>query len=187
MKRSLNMLALLALMFAFGSSHAAGYFGASVGATSPDEDGFDDSNGYRFTIGYDVNPNVAIEGSYTYLGDFDADDDTIAALEFLTGVALDDVSVEVDGFEFAVVGKGPISDTVTVFGKAGIFVWDAEYKIDTVRFGSDSDTDDGSDPFFGFGVGFDLSKALTLNVEYSFYEASDGDIDYLGAGVNIRF
>lgn len=187
MKRSLNIPAMLALMFTFGSSHAAGYFGASVGSTSPDDDGFDDSNGYRITLGYDVNPNISIEGSYTNLGEFDADDDLISALEFVTGVALDDVSVDVDGIELAVVGKVPLSDTVTFFGKAGIFMWDADFKIDTVSSGSDTETDDGSDPFFGFGVGFDVSKALVLNLEYNAYEASEGDVDYFGASANIKF
>lgn len=187
MKKSLNTSAVLVLLFSFGSGHAAGYIGASVGATSPEEEGFDDSNGYRITLGFDVNSNIAIEASYTNLGEFDADDDTIAALEFLTGVALDDASVEGDGIEFAVVGKAPLSDVVSVFGKAGIFVWDAEYKIDTVSFGSDSDTEDGTDPFFGVGVSFDIGQAVAFNVEYTLYDVDDADIDYIGAGVSARF
>jgi opacity protein-like surface antigen len=175
------------LLVAFGSSHAAGYFGASVGKTSPDEDGFDDSNGYKITLGYNANSNIAIEGSYTNLGEFDADDDLLAGLEFFTGVALEDASVEVDGIELAVVASAPLSDSASIFGRIGIFMWDADFTIDTVSFGSISDSDDGSDPFFGAGVSFGVSQTVTLNVEYVAYEASDGDIDYLGAGLAVSF
>lgn len=187
MKRLSYILTTLIFLLAFGSSHAAGYFGVSVGATSPDEDGFDDSNGYKITGGYNVNPTVAIEVSYTQLGEFDADDELIAALEFLTAVAIDDVSVEIDGIEFGVVGHAPISDSASIFGRVGIFMWDAELTIDTTAMGSTSDSDDGSDPFFGFGINFDVGQTTALKAEYVVYDAFDGDVDYIGAGLDIRF
>ena len=174
-------------MLSFGSSHAQGYFGATFGQSSPDEDGFDDSTGYRLTVGYNVNANVAVEGSYTYAGEFDADDDVLAEVSFFTGVPVEDASVEVDGIELAVVGKAPLSDTVSAYGKIGVFMWDAEFDVDLGSFGSDSDSDDGSDPFYGAGVSFGINQRVALNLEYMFYEASDGDVDVLGAGVMVNF
>ena len=187
MKKILTVLAAISLLAAFASSHAAGYVGVSFGSTSPDDDEFDDSNGYRLTVGYNANENVSIEASLTNLGEFDADDDLVAALEFITGDAVDGASVEVDGIEFALVGHAPLSDTVSIFGRAGLFMWDAKYKIDFVDFGSFSETDDGSDPFFGAGLSFDVGSQAALRVEYTQYEADDTDIDFVGAGLDIRF
>ena len=187
MKSLITLLSALALLVSFGTSHAQGYFGASFGQSSVDEDGFDDSNGYRITVGYNVNPNVAVEGSYTNAGEFDVEDDFLAVLEIIAGVPLEGASVEVDGLEFAVVGKAPLSETVSLFGKIGIFMWDADFTIDSVSFGSVSDSDDGSDPFYGAGISFGIGQRVALNLEYLFYEASDGDVDVLGAGVMVNF
>jgi opacity protein-like surface antigen len=187
MKKILTLLATIAFLATFTSSHAAGYIGISFGSTSPDEDGFDDSNGYKLTAGYNANENVSLEASFTNLGEFDADDDLIAVLEFFSGFAIDDASIEVDGIEFAVLGHAPLSDTASIFGRVGIFMWDADFKIDTVSFGSDSETDDGSDVFFGAGLSFDVGSQAALKVEYTMYDAADGDIDFLGAGLDIRF
>ena len=187
MKKILTVLAFITFLAAFGYSHAAGYIGVSFGSTSPDDDDFEDSNGYRLTVGYNANENVSVEASLINLGEFDADDDAIAAVEFFSGVAIDDVSVEVDGIEFALVGHAPLSDTVSIFGRAGIFMWDAEFKIDTVSFGSASETDDGSDPFVGAGLSFNVGSQAALRVEYTQYEADDVDIDFVGAGLDIRF
>lgn len=186
MKKILTLLATIAFLATFTTSHAAGYIGVSFGSTSPDEDGFDDSDGYKLTAGYNVNENVSIEASLTDLGEFDADDDLIAALEFFSGISIDSASVEVDGIEFAVVGHALLSDTVSIFGRVGIFMWDAEYEIDTVSFGSDSESEDGSDAFFGAGVSFDVGESAALNLEYVAYEADDGDVEYLGVGLTIN-
>ena len=187
MKNLFTLLSALVLLVAFGSSHAQGYFAASFGQTSPDDDGFDDSNGYRITVGYNVNPNVAVEGSYTYAGEFDADDDLLAALSFFTGVPVEDASVEVDGIEFAVVGKVPLSDTASIFGRAGIYMWDADFDFDLGPLGSGSDSDDGTDPFFGAGVSINISPTVSLNLEYVLYDVDDSDIDYLGGGLAVSF
>ena len=187
MKKILTLLATIAFLATFTTSHAAGYIGVSFGSTSPDEDGFDDSDGYKLTAGYNANENVSIEASFTNLGEFDADDDVIAALEFFSGIAIDDASIEVDGIELAVVGHAPLSDTISIFGRAGIFMWDAEIKIDTVSFGSDSETDDGSDVFFGAGLSFNVGSQAALRVEYTQYSGGDGDIDFIGAGLDFRF
>ena len=180
-------MATIAFLATFTTSHAAGYIGVSFGSTSPDEDGFDDSDGYKLTAGYNATENISIEASLTNLGEFDADDDLIAEVEFFSGIALDGASVEVDGIEIALVGHAPISDTISIFGRAGIFMWDAEFKIDTVSFGSGSETDDGSDAFFGAGLSFDVGSQAALRVEYSQYDAADGDIDFIGAGLDIKF
>lgn len=187
MKRLLTTLSAFAFLVSFGSSHAAGYFGVSMGQTSPDEDGFDDSNGYKITLGYNANSNIAFEGSLTNLGEFDVDDDFLAVLELVAGVPLEGASVEVDGIELAVVASAPLSDAVSIFGRAGMFMWDADIKIDSVSSGSVSESDDGSDPFFGAGVSFGIGESAALNLEYVAYEADDGDVDYLGAGLTINF
>ena len=187
MKSLFTLLSALVLMVSFGSSHAQGYFGATFGQSSPDEDGFDDSTGYRLTVGYNVNPNIAFEGSYTYAGEFDADDDLLAELSFIAGTTVEDASVEIDGFELALVGKAPLTDTVSAYGKFGIFMWDADFDFDIGVLGSFSESDDGSDPFYGAGVSFGLGQQAALNLEYMLYEASDGDFEAFGAGVTVNF
>ena len=187
MKRLLTTLSAFVFLVSFSSSHASGYFGASIGTTSPDEDEFDDSNGYKITLGYNVNSTIAFEGSLTNLGEFDVDDDFLAVLELVAGEPLEDASVEVDGIELAVVASLPLSDAVSIFGRIGVFMWDADFKIDSVSSGSVSESDDGSDSFFGAGVRFGIGESTALNLEYVAYEADDSDVDYLGVGLTISF
>ena len=85
------------------------------------------------------------------------------------------------------LGQAPVSDDASIFGRAGLYLWDAEFLIETVSFGAMSKTDDGNDPFFGFGANFDIGERMAVKLEYDFYEASDGDIDFLGTGLDFRF
>lgn len=187
-KLALAMMVSLISIAPAGVAFAGGYVGASFGTTSPDEEGFKDDTGYRITGGALLNPNFALEASYTSLGEFEADEDTRNAIGYLAGgYDVSDVSIEVTGVEFAAVGIAPLNDTFSLFGKIGLYMWDAEVNVDVAGYGSGSDSDDGNDPFFGVGFLVNVSQQISLKGEFNRYDAMDGDVDFLGVGLNLNF
>ena len=187
MKRILPLFVSIVLPLVLGNAQATGYFNLSAGATSPDSSSFEDSEGFRIGGGYFFNEYVAVEGAYTNLGEFDADDELVAALELVGGIPLDGASVEVEGFEFGLRGEIQASDIVTIYLRAGILRWDADFNIDTMSSGTFSDSDEGTDPYIGAGIGINVTPTINIGLEYMAYDAADGDVDYTGIGVAIRF
>lgn len=188
MKRMICFLLLATLGLAgINSAFAQGYLGAAVGSTSPDEEGFDSDNGFKFTGGYRINKNIALEASYVDLGEFEADDDLVAAAEYLSGTSLNGVSVEITGIELSVIGFAPVSDVVALFARVGVFNWDADLVVETTFYGSGSVSEDGSDPFLGAGIQLDVSERVAIKAEFVRYDAYEGDVDFMGAGLHIKF
>lgn len=168
-------------------SLAQGYLGGSVGVTKVDEEGFEDDNGFKITGGYKFNKNFALEASYVDLGEFQAEDEVVEVIEYLVGESLREVSVDITGIELSAVGFAPVSDNAAFFARVGIFKWDADVRVETTWYGSGTSTEDGSDPFLGAGFYFDISDRLAFKAEYIRYDAFEGDVDFIGAGLNIKF
>ncbi len=53
--------------------------------------------------------------------------------------------------------------------------------------GTDSESDDGTDIFYGIGAYLSLSEAVNLKFEYQMHELDDADVDVLGLGVTVAF
>ena len=75
---------------------------------------------------------------------------------------------------------------MSAFGRLGFFMWDADIDVSFNGL-TGSDSDDGSDPFFGVGAEIALADRLTLTVEFSRYEALDDDVDFVGVGLRSGF
>ncbi|HAU16024.1 MAG TPA: hypothetical protein DCS92_20055 [Gammaproteobacteria bacterium] len=166
---------------------ADGYLGLSYGTTSPDESGFEDDNGFKITGGGKLNDNFAVEVSYTDLGAFEMDRALVREIEYFVGYDLDGVDIEISGVEVSGMGIAPVNETLSLFGRIGIFLWDAELNVDVSGYGSGSDSDDGNDLFLGIGAMVNLSQAVSLKAEFSRYEAYEGDIDFMHLGFNVYF
>ena len=159
------------LLFAATSASAGGYFGAAVGQSDVDLDGFDKGNSFSLLAGVRANENFALEMAYIDLGD--AEDDFAPVW-----------TLEASGLAFSAVGIAPVSDVVDIYGKLGFFMWDVT--LSEEGFGKIGG-DDGNDLFFGVGASFKVADPLRLAVEYQAFELDDTDVDNISLGLLYTF
>lgn len=104
-----------------------------------------------------------------------------------------DLNADIDGWSLAGVFAAPISDHFSVYGKVGWFSWEAEYEGQVAVgpvFVAVDESADGDDIFYGAGVRFGLSDAISLRFEYDRYELDDNidpDLDILSANIQFGF
>ena len=92
------------------------YVGAGTGSSDIDDSALDDDSGTKFYGGYQFTDRYALEGGHTDLGSFDID-------------AVPGADVEVDGIQVAGVASFPLKDRLSIFGKAGVYMWDADISV----------------------------------------------------------
>lgn len=143
------------------------YLDGALGNANVQEDDSDlegDGTYFRVGIGNRYSEAVAFEGGYWDLGE--AEDGIFSA--------------SADGLYFAVKGISKTSETMHLFARVGIYMWDAT----RCAGGFGCVDDDGSDPFFGGGVGFDAGQG-TFNVELHLFELGDYDVQTIGASYTL--
>ena len=182
-----NKLSIIVMCLVFSSPAYATNFGIMFGKASVDEDGFDDDFGFRASLGVNVAENVSIEISYVDFGEFEADAQALNLISELTNISVYSAGVEVSGFELAAVGYLPLSEKLSLLGRFGIFLWDADINVMTSPFDSISGSDDGVDPLLGVGLNYEFAEGLILQAEFNRYEVLDADINVARIGFNIRF
>jgi hypothetical protein len=171
-------MAILVLGACTMTAHAGLYLGASVGdASINDEDSgfsFDGSDtGGKAFAGFTILKFFGIEASYVDLGSIES--------EISPG---SDLTVDTTGWDVYAVGILPLGKHFEIFGKAGIFVWDAESSL-TGGGGSD---EDGNDPAYGAGVAFVFGGHFAVRAEYERFDISDVDkVEMISAGAEFRF
>ena len=152
---------------------------------------------YKLFAGYEFSEYFAIEGGYIDLGELSFGYNSQVNEQGFSFQEQRRASAEVDGFIINLVGKLPINDTTHVYAKVGSFSWDVDAKssyrsIDTIsgtqRIFSDSDSEkiDGSDVFYGIGIGYQLNN-FTLRAEYEMMESDKQDIDVISIGATYHF
>lgn len=179
-----------------GTSNEGPYLGAAIGHAKLDnstldwleELGADTDNtdtAYKLFLGYQFNPNFAVETSYVNLGDY-----TASAVGADIGA---DLKLGLEGFGFALVGTLPIQGGLSVYGKLGMFLWDGDVHFNAVIDGSAyraSAGEDGVDPFYGIGVEYVVNQIM-LRAEFERYDISDSGedftVDLLSASIGYRF
>lgn len=122
--------------------------------------------GYKLFAGYQFpqysfmpfDSFFALEGGYTDLGQIDDD-------AFGTGFDL-----EIDGFDLYITGYIPITRTLDLVGKAGIYLWDATLEADGITV----DDDDGSDLALGLGLEYRSGSAYSARLTIESYDMLDG-------------
>lgn len=137
-----------------------------IGLTTCD----DQDTGLRFFVGHRVNPNVAVEIGFTDLGEITA-----------TGPG-GTARISSDGIQVAVRGIGPVSPQVNVFGKAGLFFWDAKATAPGLSL-----TDNGTDITFGLGLGLSVSRQAELRLEWERFDLDGDNIDMFSLAVQLNF
>ncbi len=186
-RKSISAISIATFMLLSSNSFAGGYFGGSIGKSNPDGSEFKDDTSIKIFGGYQYSKYLALEATYVDLGEFDADRDALNQISNLSGFTVDSVSIEISGFEFSVLGFLPVTDNVSIFGRVGIFSWEADMNVSLAGLGSGTEDDDGNDAVFGLGLNFNVSDGVNLKAEFDRYDAFDGDVDYFGASVAINF
>lgn len=147
-----------------------GYIGASVGQTDPSVSDLDSSTGYRVFGGYMFSPNYGVEVGYTDAGEFDGKG------------AFAGTSVEATGAYVAAVGSMPLSDRVSLFGKAGFF----HYEFDALVNGNTVQSDDGTELMLGIGVNYAVTPSVAVGAEYNTVsDVDETDVDAIWFNVRV--
>lgn len=197
-KITLAVAAALALGAMPAMAQDSGFYaGVGVGTFNVDindvEDTLDfDENdtGFRVFGGWEFNQYFGIEAGY----DSGAKtDDTIGDIA-VDGIEAD-FGVDVKGFDVMLVGTLPIGETFYAFGKVGMLAWDADLDAEvreddgeggviTTTF---SDDESGEDFAYGGGFGMNLGENVRAQAEYTAYDISDVDADFISASIIWRF
>ncbi|MEX0738675.1 MAG: outer membrane beta-barrel protein [Pseudohongiella sp.] len=157
------------------------YVGGAYGLVSVDDSEFDDDNtAPQLFAGWQINPYIGIEGGYT---DFGRSGGDLA-------------SSDIDGYSVAATGRLPLTDSFSLFAKAGRFWWGSD-----VRVGSFSDSFSGNELTYGAGMQFGITESLDLRVAYDRLDVDlerdeigpiasgdfDSRVDVLSAGLKFTF
>jgi OOP family OmpA-OmpF porin len=183
------VLALGALVAAPQAAAQGFYVGGSVGQsdfndgnvvpdliTSGTVDGKD--TGFKIFGGYQFNPYFGLElaivdlGEASYSGTFG-------------GVPVVGGTVDAWGFNFSAVGTLPLGAGFALFGKVGLFVYEAEAN-DVTGGLPFTGTSDDTNVSFGVGASYDFTRNFRIQVEWERFEAVD-TIDLLSIGVVYKF
>lgn len=165
------------------------YLGAGFGRSEVDEEvtiGLIDTGtvdatdtGFKVFGGYRINTWYALESAYvdlgevTYSGAFGAD-------------AVTDGSVEVSGATVGPVVFLPLNPSFEVFGKAGLFIWEAEAN-DITGGAPFSSTEDGTDLYLGVGAAWSFTPNLVWQAEWEAFRMDDIDAGLLSLSLVYRF
>lgn len=145
----------------------------------------DTSTGKKIILGYQFNPNFALEGGYVDLGKFKANGTVL-------GVPAS-AFAKAKSWQLVAVGTLPLANNFSLFGKAGIHSWDADAGVTALGV-TDKVSDKGTDLTFGFGAGYEFSKNLGVRVEWERFRnvgendtTGKSDVDLISVGLRYRF
>jgi len=182
------VLVLSGLVAASQASAQGFYIGGSVGKSD-----FDDNNttglitsgtvdgkdtGIKIFGGYQFNQNFGVELAYVDLG-------KASYSGFFGAAPVTGGTVKTSGLNISAVGTLPLGSGFALFGKAGLFTWEAKAN-DTTGGLPFSATDDGVDLSLGIGASYDFTKNFAIRAEWERFKAV-GDIDLLSVGVVYKF
>lgn len=156
------------------------YVGAGIGSASVAEDfaGFeidDDTEAYRLLGGLQFGDTFGLEAGYQNFGDF------VETFQLGNTTAVSRLSA--DGWTFGGTLGFPLTDTMSLFGRGGIFVWDADVEINGIR----EAVDDDSNPYYGVGAKVGFTPNFSLVGDWTRYELDDVDSDVISIGFEYRF
>ena len=124
----------------------------------------DDDVAYRVFVGYQITEAVGVELGYQDWG-------KLKDTEAFTGFA---AQIEPTVFDVVAVGRAPLGDTVTIYGKAGVAFLSADTMIDDGEGGTFSSTTVSQDLTFGGGFEFKVGS-FGIRVEADWVDVEDSD------------
>jgi OmpA-OmpF porin, OOP family len=186
MKKIITAIACATLASsAFAAAPAAQepfYMGVSFGESKIDTeitaragDRLDETdNSFKIFGGMKINSIFSVEAQYADFG-------TVS----YSGSGLR-VSADTNSFGVAGIAGYNINSQVRPYAKVGLHYWDSDA---TARFNgaSASDSDSGTDIFYGAGVEFSFNKKWAARLEVENYDADGTDIRLLSVGLSYKF
>lgn len=158
-------LALLASS-SFAQERPAFYGGADAGSTKLD--GVSDrQSSFGAFIGYQLNPNFALEASYRRLADFDVN---------YSGT---NVGITLDQTAASLIGILPLGSGFNVYSRLGYNRIDAKG-----RAGYSSATDSTSGVLYGVGVGYSFTPTISARLEA---QKPSSDSSNVSASLALKF
>jgi OOP family OmpA-OmpF porin len=144
MFKKIAAAAILATLAASSFAATPGFYaGVDTGSTKADDiSGHETSFGA--VLGYNLNPNFALEAGYRRLGSWDAGN----------------TSVKVDQTALSVIGKVPLANQFNIYGRLGYNYLDASARVSGVTI-----SDNESKVLLGVGVGYDFAPNLAARLE----------------------
>ena len=183
------VLVLSGMVAASQASAQAFYIGGSVGKSDIDDeittglitsgsvDGKD--TGFKIFGGYQFNQYFGLDLAYVDLG-------KASYSGSFFGTPVTGGKVEVWGLNISAVGTLPLNPSFSLFGKVGLFSWEAEASDVTggVPF---SAKDDGADLSIGLGLSYNFTKNVSARVEWQRFMMDVADADLLSVGIVYKF
>lgn len=138
--------------------------------------------GYKFT------PHASVELGFMKVSDY-----TYKA-NFAQGTATDVFSAT--GVGVNLVGYAPLGETVTAYGKLGVWSFniDETATVSAGGFGQASQSASSTTPMLGLGVDFKVAHNLSLRVEYDYFNKVGDDktmgstkLGFFSGGIAVSF
>lgn len=165
---------------------SASLLGSGFASTTIADD--DSSTGFKLFGGYQFNRNFALEGGYFDLGKFGFRATTVPAGTL-------DGRIRLRGVNLDLVGRLPVTDKFSVFGRVGVNYADARDNFSgtgAVRVLDPNPRKHDANVKFGVGLQYDFTEALSMRAEAERYRINDavgnkGDVDLFSVGLVYRF
>jgi OmpA-OmpF porin, OOP family len=171
----LTAVALATSINVHADEDAGFYLGASVGEATDKVGEFEDSGtSFKITGGYSFNRYLAAELAYIDAGTLEDRIDDI------------DATIESAGIVAAVLGKVPLGEYFSLFGKLGYAFYDEKVSLRQGNL-SASETNSDEDLLYGVGAEVNLGQHFKLRAEYEAVDVSDADFDIVSFGATFHF
>ena len=163
---------------------------AAQGVTAAQTDSDSSDIGFKAYGGYQFNKYIGLEGGYAQFNNFTANGTVTGSVAVPAQVSAYQTEDNY-AWALAVVGTLPITKDFSVFGKLGANNW----KKTTNTFVTDANGDftrsssieRGYDPYYGLGISYALMDGLEVRGEYERYDLGGPKIDFLSAGMTVKF
>ena len=94
-------------------------------------------------------------------------------------------NLKITGYSLAAVGTFPINSSVGIFGKLGVFSWDAKASASSGSI-NNSASGSGSNALYGLGLKYNVTKQFSIRGEWDRFHDSNA-VDLLSVGVAYKF
>lgn len=138
---------------------------------------------WRIFVGYQLNPHLAIEGTYVDLGRPE-----LSYTTNISGGTESKAEYKLTGYQIAVVGMLPLMNQLTIFGKLGMLRSQLKYRETRryIRLGGTEDftgeDNEQTKPLWGLGLQYEFNKQFAVRGEFNQYRNIGQDWAFTNSG-----
>lgn len=152
----------------------------------------DSDTAWKLYGGFAFNPVLAVEVAYVELGEVVTEFGATISPSDIDDLLADTYAVHPvlgDGWVAAGVLSWPvIPERLSLYGRAGVFDWQADIDVRVISGGTGqvSGDDSGTDWMYGFGMDWRIGAAWSITAEWERYRLNDW-VDVPSVGLRFRF